>query len=623
MKRLAICLLLLSSYGAFAQNKNIADPSNDGVPEAQGTQTAIARYYDSVSVQRAQYTAWFDEAEATYPQLPKGLLKAVGFTASRWEHLQPADADVGHHHMPGAIGVMGFYDGTGGFRDTLTEAAEALGATTEAVATDARTNIMAGAALLSRYMDEAGLDEQPLEAWVGALQRFSGLPLLPGKTGSFARDSHAYDVLLNLDRGHDDHGIEFAPVPVDFSKAFAPEKLEVMKAPFIRLNPETDTLDIPGYRIDPADEVLKPERRHWDEEEMQGKRSADYPPALWVASPYNWARGASVSDVTIHTAQGSYAGTISWFQNNPYTVSAHYVIRSSDGQITQMVYESRKAAHVGVHNSYTVGIEHEGYVSSASWYTTAMYNASSALTADICDDNGIDPTTTYDGPAHSSVVVLSTAYKVKGHQHYSSQTHTDPGIYWDWSRYYDLINPGGGGGTTLVLDDFEASEGHFYTSPTYSGSTYGISSSSTATRTSSISYAGNYSEQIKLVDNSSSSSSWGVRFLSGAGSTGNNTSLTVSGGKVGFWVYSGGSGMSAALGMDDSDGTERSDTKSIPANQWTWLEWNLDDSSQWNSWYGGNGSLSASTVSLDAIWFFRAQTSYNVYIYIDNVTYSN
>jgi len=36
---------------------------------------------------------------------------------------------------------------------------------------------------------------------------------------------------------------------------------------------------------------------------------------------------------------------------------------------------------------------------------------------------------------------------------------------------------------------------------------------------------------------------------------------------------------------------------------------------------GGNGALTASTVSLDAIWFYRAQTSYNVYLYIDDVTY--
>ncbi len=212
---------------------------------------------------------------------------------------------------------------------------------------------------------------------------------------------------------------------------------------------------------------------------------------------------------------------------------------------------------------------------------------------------------------------------MKGHQHYPNTNHSDPGIYWDWSGYYNLINGTSGGGTTTVLDDFEASEGHFYTSPAYSGSTTGVSSSSTAVRTTLTEHGGSYSEQIKLVDNSSSSGSWNVRFLSGAGSTGNNSSLTVSGGKLGFWVYTSVSSMTAALGMDDSDGTERSTSKSIPASTWTFLEWNLDDSSQWNSWYGGNGALTAGTVSLDAIWFYHPNTSYTVYVYIDDVTYSN
>lgn len=36
----------------------------------------------------------------------------------------------------------------------------------------------------------------------------------------------------------------------------------------------------------------------------------------------------------IHVTQGSYAGTISWFKDAAAQVSAHYVIRSSDGQIT-------------------------------------------------------------------------------------------------------------------------------------------------------------------------------------------------------------------------------------------------------------------------------------------------
>ena len=56
---------------------------------------------------------------------------------------------------------------------------------------------------------------------------------------------------------------------------------------------------------------------------------------------------------------------------------------------------------------------------------------------------------------------------------------------------------------------------------------------------------------------------------------------------------------------------------------WTFLEWRLDDAAQWDAWVGGNGAITASTVTLDAIWFYRAQTSYNVQLYVDNVQVRN
>src|SRR5690606_34269974 len=144
-----------------------------------------------------------------------------------------------------------------------------------------------------------------------------------------------------------------------------------------------------------------------------------------------------------------------------------------------------------------------------------------------------------------------------------------------------------------------------------------------ALRDCSMRRNGSCSLQVKLVDNAGSSAPWAVRLLSGGGSPSANTSLTRANGKVGFWVYSGGSGLSAALGVDDSDGTERSISRSIPANTWTYLEWNLADANQWNAWVGGNGAITASTVTLDALWLFRAQTSYNVFVYIDDVQIKN
>jgi peptidoglycan hydrolase-like protein with peptidoglycan-binding domain len=183
--------------------------------------------------------------------------------------------------------------------------------------------------------------------------------------------------------------------------------------------------------------------------------STDYGPAIWnPAASCNYStRSTGVSHVTVHTTQGSYAGTISWFQNCSAGVSAHYVIRSSDGQITQMVRESAKAWHVGNSNGYTVGIEHEGYVSNPSaWYTSAMYNASAALTRDILSSYGLSQKV-YDGSSGWSAVVADSSFNAKGHVNYANQTHTDPGSGWDWPRYKTLVaggsSGGGGSGSTL------------------------------------------------------------------------------------------------------------------------------------------------------------------------------
>jgi N-acetyl-anhydromuramyl-L-alanine amidase AmpD len=184
--------------------------------------------------------------------------------------------------------------------------------------------------------------------------------------------------------------------------------------------------------------------------------SADYPPAIWnpAASCNYSARSSAISHVTVHTTQGSYAGTISWFQNCSASVSAHYVVRSSDGQITQMVTEANKAWHVGNSNGYTVGIEHEGFISNpGAWYTSAMYNASSALTRDILASRGLSQKV-YDGSWGWNAVIPDSYFNVKGHVNYASQTHTDPGSGWDWPRYKTLVangsTGGGGGGGALT-----------------------------------------------------------------------------------------------------------------------------------------------------------------------------
>ncbi len=577
---------------------------------------------------RASLPALFAEAYVVYPQIPAGTLEAIAYSQSRWLPLSGVDDSNPHHHdMPTAWGVMGLYAGEG-FTDQVAQAEALVGLPAWQIMSDSRSNILAAAALLAREIDAQGLAKNGVapdaEALAPVLARYAGFtPRAKNKSAidDYARQSFAFDVLLAMDRGVNEKGMVVPERAIAWEQAFTPETLVKLRAPFVRLDVTQDTIDVGGYAIDPISETLV--RSGGGE---VAAKSTDYGPAIWNAAysgNYKASRTQAISAVTIHTTQGSYAGTISWFKNASAKVSAHYVIRSSDGQVTQMVRDAHTAWHVGSQNGYTLGIEHEGYVSSSSWYTTAMYNASAALVRHMCAKySAISCASAYKGAASSGINVLPTSVKVKGHQHYTGQTHTDPGIYWNWANYYNLLNPTTAP-TTKVLDTFESSVGHFIHSPTYSGSTAGISTASTALRDCSMKKNGNCSLQVKLVDNPSSSANWSVRLLSGGGAPASNVKINRANGKIGFWVYSGGTGMSAALGVDDSDGTERSIARTIPANQWTYLEWSLTDANQWNAWVGGNGAITASQVTLDAIWLYRAQTAYNVFVYIDDVQIKN
>ncbi|MCW5578131.1 MAG: N-acetylmuramoyl-L-alanine amidase [Dokdonella sp.] len=600
---------------------------------AQGDDAALAARLQAEEVQlvaqRAAYPALFAEAQARYRQIPAGMLEAIAWSQTHWSPAPPTRAGDNHHHMPTAYGVMGLYGGEG-FADQLADAAALLGVPASRIASDDRYNILGAAALLAREIDAAGKRDSDANVATLApvLARYAGFtPAKGGVVDDFARDSFAFDVLLTLDRGINEKGALVPETPVHWEQAFPIRTLALMRAPMVRLDVTGDRIEAAGYAIDPTSETIVATGEGGRSTAAgMAPLSTDYGPAIWSAassSNYSSGRSAAISAVTIHTTQGSYAGTISWFKNASAQVSAHYVIRSSDGQVTQMVRNADTAWHVRSHNSYTLGIEHEGYISNSSWYTTAMYNASAALVRNFCGKYSTIPcSSAYRGAASSGSVVLPASVKIKGHQHYSGNDHTDPGIYWNWSRYYDLLNPGSSG-TTKVLDTFESSVGHFTTSPSYSGSTTGIAASSTALRDCSMSRNGNCSLQVKLVDNTATTAPWAVRLLSGAGTPSSNIKLTRANGRVGFWVYAGGSGMSAALGVDDSDGTERSIARAIPANSWTWLEWSLTDASQWDAWVGGNGAITASTVTLDAVWLYHANTSYSVYVYLDDVQVKN
>lgn len=165
---------------------------------------------------------------------------------------------------------------------------------------------------------------------------------------------------------------------------------------------------------------------------QQALGGADYAPATWSAAysgNFQAASRTKIDHIVIHDTEGSYAGSISWFKDPAANVSAHYVIKSSTGAITQMVKEKDIAWHDACFNSTTVGIEHEGYAAKPElWFTEAMYVESAKLTAYLADK--------YQVPKEHGAIV--------GHgEAPDCSDHTDPGPGWNWAHYIDLVKTGG------------------------------------------------------------------------------------------------------------------------------------------------------------------------------------
>ena len=128
--------------------------------------------------------------------------------------------------------------------------------------------------------------------------------------------------------------------------------------------------------------------------------------------------------VVIHTIEGTAQGAIAWFRNPSSEVSAHYIVDRA-GRLFQCVREKEIAWHAGNwnYNRHSIGIEHEGYADRNQW-TEAQYEASARLTRAICDRYGIPKDRTH----------------ILGHVEVPGATHHDPGRYFDWDHYMELVN---------------------------------------------------------------------------------------------------------------------------------------------------------------------------------------
>ena len=370
------------------------------------------------------YQSEMDLAYQQYPDVPKGMLEAISFTMTHFSNITDATPES-CFGLPHVYGVMGLtQDGKGYFKNNLSMVSRLSGYAKNTIKSNPEINIMAYAAAYKYLMDS--LQISSIQNHIKIIEILSEIPLDNNLTNNYALDCRAYSIYSFLNNTNKQQAYNFPNHNIDLEQIFGANNLAVLSS-------SENTFGRNG--ISNQNGLMY---------EVPLIRTAEYGPALWVATPtcnYSSRNGTAISAVTIHTIQGSYAGAISWAQNCSAGVSYHYVVRSSDGQVTQMLLEADKGWHVGSENPYCIGIEHEGYVTDPSWYTTALYTASSDLCRDITQSGyGINPLRTYFGEATVGLNLLGGCTKIKGHQHYPNQSHVDPGVNWDWERFYKLIN---------------------------------------------------------------------------------------------------------------------------------------------------------------------------------------
>lgn len=400
---------------------------------AAGMSTAGASPHDAASPAGRQEVY---AAAAHEFGVPESVLLGVSYLQSRWDvnaGLPSTSAGYGPMHLTDVVaaneGGTHHDDGTedprgdSAWPELLPEAGEqdlsAPALRTAAVAagltgTDAATlrsdpaqNIRGGAALLASYQRDLGVTGDEPADWYGAVARYSGAQ----DTG--AARTFADEVFKTINEG----------------AARVTDDGQHVRLPATATTPDTGQLAGLGLRATDSGETECP---------------ADLG-CEWIPAPYaefgdgdygnhdkaNRPESQKIDYIVIHDTEGSYATTLRLVQDPQY-VSWQYTLRSADGHVAQHVKAKDVAWQAGnwYVNSKSIGLEHEGFAANGAWYTEALYRSSAKLVRYLADKYDI-PLDRHHVIGHDNVpgTVPST---VRG-------MHWDPGPYWDWAHYFDLL----------------------------------------------------------------------------------------------------------------------------------------------------------------------------------------
>ncbi len=349
--------------------------------------------------------------------VPQDVLLAVGYLSSRWSNNDGAPSTSGGygvmHLTDFAAGrnggaAKGDTDRGPGRAGTMRLAADLTSFTPAQLRADHVANICGGAAVLASY--QPGTTSQQPADWTEAVARYAG-------TAEEAKivqyTGQVFDVLRSGATETTDLG---DTVTLAAQADAQPDRagLEAAGA----LEPGIDELECPDTIECEAIEALY----------VQTDTTEPIDPRAYVN--YDLAdreNDVSIDYLVVHDTECDYEDCVRLIQTPDRFVSWQYTIRSADGHVAQHVATHNVAAHAGnwYINMHSIGLEHEGYAAGQGrWYTDALYRSSAELGKYLAAKYGFE---------------LDRAHVV-GHEEFQSANYKwDPGPYWDWERYMELL----------------------------------------------------------------------------------------------------------------------------------------------------------------------------------------
>ncbi|MYS23859.1 N-acetylmuramoyl-L-alanine amidase [Streptomyces sp. DvalAA-14] len=384
---------------------------------------------DPSATRQAEFSAAAQEFGVPLP-----VLEAVSYNESRWEaHAGQENAQAGYGPMnltdltTAELDADGLTTQSPRYADLLKAPAEhtaaaaagLLGTGTAAVTSDETQNIRGGAALLASYARGYGHGRLPrtVDGWYAAAARYSQA------TEDKVAQVFADEVWSTLRAG---------------AARTTQDGQQITLAPLAGLHPDRgDVRKLGLTEVTPPQGTQKPE--------CPKSLGCDFIPAAYtLLDPSNLADYGShdladrpndlqIRYITLHSTDETYDGTLDLFRDPTYAAGAHYVVRSQDGQVTQLT-PTKDIAWDSANRSFyqhSIGIEQEAWAThGATWFSEPLYRSTAALVKYLAAK--------YDIPLDRAHILGHDNVPGSSESGVATQ-HWDPGPGWDWEHFFDLL----------------------------------------------------------------------------------------------------------------------------------------------------------------------------------------